>query len=205
VKAGLEEQHSGMASPSGPPDESLVTRMAAHDQEALSSLYDRHRRVIYALALRVLRDAAEAEEVLTDVFLQAWRHAPGYDRSRGSVPAWLINLCRSRAIDRLRARGRREAAHSALAREDQGRAAAPSKAGDGPEEEADLALKRRRIEAALGALSASQRQAIELAYYGGLSHTEIAERLGEPLGTVKTRIRQGLLTLRESLGAQFEG
>ncbi len=183
-------------------DERLVARMSARDQAALASLYDRHRGVVYALALRILRDRAEAEEVLADVFLQAWRSSAGFDRGRGSVAGWLFTLCRSRAIDRLRARGRRDAAHAALAREDAAPVAAP--AAEGPEADVARGQKRRLIGTALGALSPAQRSALELAYFEGLSHTEIAERLGEPLGTVKTRIRQGLLTLRESLGAKFD-
>src|SRR5437867_12537831 len=106
-------------------DEYLVARMAARDQEALSAIYDRYRAVLFSLALRILRDRAEAEEALADVFLQAWRQAGGFDRSRGAVGAWLINLCRSRAIDRLRARGRRAATLDALARAGRGQVDEP--------------------------------------------------------------------------------
>jgi RNA polymerase sigma-70 factor (ECF subfamily) len=192
-----------MASPPVP-DETLVARIAAGDQEALSSLYDRYRGVVYALALRVLRDRAEAEEVLTDVFLQAWRQADGFDRLRGSVTSWLVTLCRSRAIDRVRARGRREAALDTLAQEEAARPTGPHIDPAGAEDALDLRLMSRRIGAALGALSPPQRRALELAYYGGLSHSEIAARLGEPLGTIKTRIRQALISLRERLGEQFQ-
>ena len=186
-------------------DEVLVARMAARDQEALSAIYDRYRSVIFSLALRILKDRAEAEEALADVFLQAWRQAPGFERVRGSVGAWLVTLCRSRAIDRLRARGRRDAALDTVARAGGGREDAPSLTrGGGPEQAADLMLKRRRIGAALGALSEDQRRAVEMAYYEGLSHSEIAAALGAPLGTVKTRIRQGLFALRQKLSAQFE-
>lgn len=183
-------------------DEALVARLVEQDQEALSALYDRHRSVVFSLALRILRDRAEAEEVLTDVFFQAWRTAAGFDLLRGSVAAWLVTLCRSRAIDRLRARGRRAAGLSALA-EESSKAPPAAVSGPDPEEAAGSQMRRARIRAAMGALSPEQRGALELAYYGGLSHSEIAAKLGEPLGTVKTRIRQGLLTLRESLGAQF--
>ncbi len=183
-------------------DETLVARMSERDQAALSSLYDRHRGVLFALALRILRDRAEAEEVLGDVFLQAWRQAGGYDPTRGTVSGWLINLCRSRAIDRLRSRGRRVAGTEALAREEAVRPAGGAPADD-PEEAADLTLKRRRVAQALNALPEVQRDALELAYYEGLSHSEIATRLGQPLGTVKTRIRQGLIVLRESLAEAF--
>jgi RNA polymerase sigma-70 factor (ECF subfamily) len=189
-------------------DETLVARMAGGDQGALSSLYDRYRAVVFSFARRVLGDRAEAEEVLTDVFLQAWRGAAGFDRSRGSVAGWLITLCRSRAIDRLRARGRREATLEALAREGAAGAAAGApgdpEAARGPGEAAEITARRRRIAAALEGLSQPQRRAIELAYYGGLSQSEIAARLGEPLGTVKTRIQQGLMALRETLGGQLD-
>ena len=165
-------------------DTGLVARMAAGDQAALSDLYDRHRGVVFALALRVLRDRAEAEEILTDVFLQAWRGAAGFDHKRASVPAWLVMMCRSRAIDRARSRGRREAATATLARE-----GAPSAVGSvtpapDPVSHVEAASRRQRIVAALGSLTPQQRSAIELAYYEGLSHTEIAAKLKEPLGTV---------------------
>jgi RNA polymerase sigma-70 factor (ECF subfamily) len=178
----------------GMSNEALVERMAEQDQEALSLLYDRHRTIVYALALRILRDAAEAEEVLSDVFFQAWRGAGGFDPLRGSVTAWLVTLCRSRAIDRLRKRGRRDAALEEQARQ---APAAPSRADAAA---ADWRMHRTRILSALGSLAPEQRSALELVYFDGLSHTEIAAKLREPLGTIKTRIRQGLLHLRERLG-----
>ena len=189
---------------SSTPDEILVARMAARDQAALSTIYDRYRAVVFSLALRILRDRAEAEEALADVFLQAWHQASGFDRARGPVGAWLITLCRSRAIDRLRARGRRDTALDIVARAGGGQQDEPPRSvGSGPEQAADLMLKRRRIGEALGVLSGDQRRAIELAYYEGMSHSEIAAALGEPLGTVKTRIRQGLFALREKLSTKF--
>jgi RNA polymerase sigma-70 factor, ECF subfamily len=183
-------------------DQALVAQMAEQNQEALSALYDRYRNVIFSLALRILRDRAEAEEVMTEVFFQSWKRAVGFDPLRGSVAAWLITLCRSRAIDRLRARGRRDASLAALA-EDPSHSGASGAAGTGPEESAEIQQRRARILTAMASLSPQQRGALELAYYAGLSHSEIAEKLGEPLGTVKTRIRQGLLMLRDSLGSQF--
>jgi RNA polymerase sigma-70 factor (ECF subfamily) len=184
-------------------DEGLLAGMSAGDQDALSSLYDRYRTVVFALALRILRDRGEAEEVLADVFHQAWRHASSFDPRRGTVTGWLFNLCRSRSIDRLRARGRREAGLARMSLAEGGPHESAS-VERGPEAAADLTDRRRLVGAALGALSPAQRQAIELAYFEGLSHSEIAARIREPLGTVKTRIRQGLMTLRDSLGAQFE-
>src|SRR5262245_54359445 len=132
-------------------DENLVAKAAARDAEALSVLYDRHRVVLFSLALRILRDRAEAEEVLGDVFLQAWRQSGSYDAGRGSVSAWLINLCRSRSIDRLRARGRRAAGTEALAREEIARpgAASAGAVSDGPLESAVSEQRRRRVTEAL--------------------------------------------------------
>ncbi|MGH9868462.1 MAG: sigma-70 family RNA polymerase sigma factor [Candidatus Polarisedimenticolia bacterium] len=181
-------------------NEALVERMAQEDQEALSMLYDRHRGVVFALALRILRDRAEAEEVLSDVFFQAWRSASGFDPLRGSVTAWLVTLCRSRAIDRLR---RQTARRVEVLADPPAVAEQASASLRDAEAAADLGLHRRLVVSALGTLSQEQRGALELAYFDGYSHSEIAGKLGQPLGTVKTRIRQGLLQLRKSLGEQF--
>jgi len=193
-----------MAPQSEETDDGLVRRIAARDQQALALLYDRHRSLLFALSLKILRERSEAEEALGDAFLQAWRQAGGYDRSRASVQGWLINLCRSRAIDRLRARGRRDAGVVAISREESARTAEAAAAND-PVEQVSHGEKRRVIAVALTELPEQNREAVELAYYGGLTHSEIALRLGQPLGTVKTRIRQGLLSLRESLSRQFAG
>jgi len=182
-------------------DEALVARMAEQDQEALSALFDRYRGVVFSLALRILKERAEAEEVLTEVFFQAWSGAVGFDALRGTVAAWLVTLCRSRAIDRLRAKGRRDSGLGLIAQQ-QSKAVSPA-VGRESEAAAEIQMRRTRIQAALDTLTPEQRGALELAYYGGLSHSEIAAKLGQPLGTIKTRIRQGLLMLRESLGAQF--
>jgi RNA polymerase sigma-70 factor (ECF subfamily) len=175
-------------------DRVAVTRMARGDASALADLYDRHARAIYSLALRMLADAAEAEDVVQEVFTQAWRQAGLYDPARAPVIGWLLVIGRARTLDRLRARRSRIAT-----------------AGTGPDpaDIADLtpgqdaqAIGREegsRVRAALAALTAAQREAIELAYYKGLSQSDIAARLQQPLGTVKTRIRSGLLKLREIL------
>lgn len=180
-------------------DEDIVRRVAEGDQTAIAALYDRHRRVVFALALRVLRDRGEAEEVLVDVFLQVWRIASRFDPGRGSVSAWLMTLTRSRAVDRLRARPREAMVSADL----ETAAERPSEDAAGPEEAMDVVLRRRRVTAAIATLDEPQRRAIALAYYGGLTHSEIAARLGEPLGTVKSRIRHGLMALRNSLASQF--
>jgi len=174
-------------------DHAALERMARGDHDALAELYDRHARLVYSLALRIVRDQGDAEDVAQEVFSQAWRQAARYESRRGNVIAWLLNLTRSRAIDRLRGRrSRPEAASDSLALE------MPDLA---PPIDERLALSGRaaEIRAAVDELSVLQRMAIELAFYEGLTHVEIAERLELPLGTVKTRIRQGLLKLKDRL------
>jgi RNA polymerase sigma-70 factor (ECF subfamily) len=177
----------------GPPgttaaDHTTLERMARGDHEALAELYDRHSRLVYSLALRIIRDEGEAEDIVQEVFSQAWRQAGG------NVIAWLLNLTRSRAIDRLRGRqSRPEAASESLPAIDLPDLAMPV------DEQLSLEGRASRVRAAMKELSVLQRVAIELAFYEGLTHVEIAERLELPLGTVKTRIRQGLLKLKDRL------
>jgi RNA polymerase sigma-70 factor (ECF subfamily) len=174
-------------------DQAALERIAGGDHNALAELYDRHARAIYSLALRILKNQADAEDIVQEVLSQAWRQASRYDAARGNVAAWLLTLARSRAIDRLRAR---------RARPDRDAEPAPADIADRTVS-VDLQLlsaeQVARVRAALDALPLLQRLAIELAYYEGLTHTEIAERLEQPLGTVKTRIRLAMMKLRESL------
>ena len=166
---------------------------AAGDHSALAALYDESSPLIYGIALRILNDAADAEEITLDVFAQVWKSASTFDRQRGSVSSWLVTLIRSRSIDRLRSR------HSRVKREEAaGMDFRPAQAG--PEEQTAFSEKSQRIQAALTALPTEQRQAIELAFFAGLTHMEVADRLSEPLGTVKTRIRLGMMRLRDALG-----
>ena len=175
-------------------DLAALERMARGDHEALAELYDRHGRLVYSLALRILRDQSDAEDIVQEVFSQAWRQAARYDASRGNPVAWLLNLTRSRAIDRLRGRrARPDAAAADPAALDLADLSQPV------DEQIALSHQAARIRAAVGELSVLQRVAIELAFYEGMTHVEIADRLELPLGTVKTRIRQGLLKLRERL------
>jgi RNA polymerase sigma-70 factor, ECF subfamily len=174
-------------------DRAAVGRMAAGDAEALAELYDRHARGVYSLALRILQHPADAEDVVQDVFSQAWRQASRYDATRGVVAAWLLTLARSRAIDRVRAR-RTHAERSIEAATTGVPDAAPL-----PDIEVLSVEQVALVRAALASLPLLQRMAIELAYYEGLTHAEIAERLEQPLGTVKTRIRLALARLRDSL------
>ena len=168
--------------------------MARGDASAAGELYDRHAGAVYSLALRMLSDGAEAEDVVQDVFTQAWRQAGRYDPSRAPVIGWLLVMTRARTLDRLRAR-RSRIAPAAL----DAMTADPVEPGPGQELQAIGNEEAARLRRALDALPDGQREAIELAYYKGLSQSDIAEALQQPLGTVKTRIRTGLLKLRDAL------
>lgn len=182
------------------PDRALVERMAAGDERALGALYDRHGAAAYALALAILREQADAEEAVADAFGQVWRNAGQFDAARGSVPAWLATITRTRALDLVRARGRRARALARAAGESSEGFAAPlAAAGEAPDRGVERAEARRLVERSLAELPELQRRVIELAYFGGLTQTEIAAELQEPLGTVKTRIRAGMEKLRGSL------
>jgi RNA polymerase sigma-70 factor (ECF subfamily) len=177
-------------------DEEDLRRLAAGDGDAAARLYDRHARAVYSLALRIVNDEGDAEDVVQEVFAQAWRQAARYDASRGVVGAWLLMMTRSRAIDKLR---------SARARPDS-RAVddprvideMPAVLRDAPSRIID-AENARLAQRALAELPLLQRLVIELAYYEGLTQREIADRLEQPLGTVKSRLRLGLLKLRDAL------
>lgn len=174
----------------------LVRLVAARDQAALAALYDRYARPMFALALKITGVAEEAEEIVTDVFCQAWRTADRYDATRGRVDGWLFMMTRSRALDRVRASLREQRRVEAQEAE---LAVTPLDRVADPEADAELAERREVVQAALGVLTPAQRTALELAFYEGLSHSEVAERTGEPLGTIKTRIRSALAKLREAL------
>ncbi len=184
--------------PSGEPGSetsvSLLTRVAAGDRDAFSRFYDRLAPVAFGLIRRVLRDPEAAAEVLQEVFWQVWREAPQYDPQRGSPEAWLVMRAKTRAIDRLRSMRRRERTFVApldesVARREDGRADDPAVA----------AADRGLVQTALAQLPEAQRRVIELAFFEGLTQSEIATKLGEPLGTVKTRARLGLERLRGAL------
>jgi len=175
-------------------DATLVQSLLRQDVNAFEQLYDRHSRHVYALVLRILQQAATAEEVVQDVFLQLWRSAAAYDAERGPFVPWLLTLARNRALDHLRLKSERQ-----RRREDQTDELPPVAAT--PEYERELDERRRveRIRSLMGALAPQQKRAIELAYFEGLSHSEIAAKLREPLGTVKSWIRNGILRLKEGL------
>ena len=174
--------------------ETLIRQMAAGDREAFGSFYDRYASLVYPLIVRIVRDRSDAADVLQDVFWEAWQSAASYDPSRGSPEAWMIMRARARAIDRVRALRRR--GETFVAPMEEAISAAPDVPGG---DAAERAEDRGVIQGALGQLSVAQREVIELAYYAGLTQTEIAERLKQPLGTVKTRIRLGLERLREAV------
>jgi len=180
------------AEPSKTSDSDLLRAVARGDESALAAVYDRYRLILFGLVLRILHDREESEDVLQEVFLQVWRRARDFDESRGRAFTWLVTIARSRALDRLRAAGSRarlatEAAQSP--RDEVGDAA----------EEAMRSEQAATVRKALAELPDEQRRALLLAYFEGLTQTEIAARLGDPLGTVKTRMRSGIIKLRELL------
>ena len=172
-------------------DEELLALVAQANSEALGIFYDRYGRLVFTVALRITGDRETAEEVTQDVFQNVWQSASGFQLSSGSSSAWLMGITRHRAIDATRSRRYR-----ARNREDTLSFDQPTREESGPEHLTDLQLLREVVRSALNELPTSQRQAIELAFYGGLTRSEIAERLGEPLGTVKTRMRLGMQKLR---------
>ena len=165
-----------------------VRRIALGEHNALGFLYDETNRLVYGFAFRILRDRADAEEVTLDVYTHIWRNASSFDQHRGSVLAWLMMLTRSRAIDRLRSSAARNRHEQPI---------------DSYEKNAGLSQPtlglERAVRVALNSLPPEQREAIELAYFSGYSHSELAERLGQPLGTIKTRIRLGMMRMRSLL------
>lgn len=179
-------------------DREMIERIGRGDQSAFSALYDRLSRPLYSLALRMLGDAGDAQDALQDVFLQIWSRAATYNPEQSTVFSWTVLLTRSRVIDRLRARKRRlRVVDSATGDEDADVADASTM--ESAADTADKNDEAARVRSVLNNLPSEQREAIELAFFGHLTHDEIAARLGEPLGTIKARIRRGLLKLRERL------
>lgn len=193
------------ARPGRPPEASteaaeLLARIALRDAAALSSLYDLTASAVHGVCRRILRDASDAEEAAGDVFLQVWQKASRFEPARGDALTWLLTLARSRAIDRLRARGAARHYETGL---DEGQDAPSS--DPGPETHSSLAQRAALVRRALADLPADQRVVLELAYFEGLTHTEIAQRLSQPLGTAKSRIRLALAHLRRTLEPRTEG
>ena len=180
-------------------DQELVLEVAERNRAALEELYARYSGPIYSLALRMLRDSGAAEEVTQDTFFNVWKQAATYRPGRGKVTAWLFSICRHRVIDEIRRRKRRERTH---VHQDVELADQPADDTNDPTRYANRRMQHGMLKEALAKLRAEQRAVIELAYYGGLTHSEIARTLDQPLGTVKTRMRLGLRKLREVVGPQ---
>jgi RNA polymerase sigma-70 factor (ECF subfamily) len=181
----------------GVSDLALLEKIREGDAAALDVLYGRYSAPVNSLVWKVLQNAEEAEDVTLDVFWQIWRQADRYDPSRGAPPAWIFTVARSRAIDRLRSRHRRE--DRTISFDDPAVKLDPLDEEASPDQVASFRQTRDAVREALTTLSPAQREAVELAFFRGLTHVEIAAKLRQPLGTVKTRIRQGLIRLRKVL------
>ena len=171
-------------------DFALLSAIRSGDEKAIEELYDRYSAIVYSVALRVLGDTGAAEDILQEVFMQLWRNPAAFDSSRGNLGAWLGVIARNRAIDGLRKRRpETDIADVVVSVE-------PDMASD-----AERGRAMEKVREALGTMPAAQRSALEMAYFEGLTHTEIAAKTGEPLGTIKTRIRTGLQALRKAFEA----
>lgn len=181
---------SGPATNTSLSDAALISSIRSGNQDAMAQLYDRYSSVVYAVALRVLGDAAAAEDVLQEIFMQLWRNPGSFDASRGNLAPWLAVIARNRSVDVLRKRRpQTDLSETVVSVE-------PDLAG-----EADRARAAEKIRATLREMPTAQRSALEMAYFEGYSHSEIAAKTGEPLGTIKTRIRAGLMLLRKAVEA----
>lgn len=182
-------------SATSPTLEDLLSAVAKGDQQAFATLYDRVGGPVYGLVRRVLRDPAQSEEVTQEVLLEVWRTASRFERGRGTANGWLMTMAHRRAVDRVR---------SEQASRNRNERAAVLDAADEPfdvvVEDVEIRLEQQQVRQALGVLTDLQREAIELAYYGGYTYREVAELLDAPLGTVKTRLRDGLIRLRDTIG-----
>lgn len=177
-------------------DVELLHAVARGDEDALARLYDQYRVILFSVLLRILKSREEAEDVLQEVFLQVWRRARDFDQARGKPFTWLVTLARSRAIDRIRQLGARQRLADSAAQ-------IPSDAVSDAVAETLHSEQREIVQRALATLPEEQRHTLNLAYFDGLTQSEIAEQLGTPLGTVKTRMRSGMIKLRELLGDQM--
>lgn len=180
-------------------DQKLVMAMARSDERAAAQLYDKYSAAMFALAVRIVGEGADAEDVVLDAFTQAWNNAARYDADRGSVLGWLTTMTRTRALDLVRGRGRRAKAVDTASRSMGDDPVAVAGSAPSAVDLVELGERADAVNSAMSILSGQQRVAIELAFFEGLTHSEVAERLGEPLGTIKTRIRLGMQKLRDVL------
>ena len=194
----LTARHPAPAPSDGDPDRELLQRVGRGDQAAFAELYDAMAPLVHGVVLRVVRDPSQTEEVVQEVFVELWRIAPRFDAQRGTVPSWVATIAHRRAVDRVRSE---QAARNRTERE-MGKV---DRAHDSVSEtviDADHTdFERRRVRRALDRLTSMQRQAVELAYFGGYTYREVAVLLEVPEGTIKTRIRDGMIRLRDELGA----
>ncbi len=181
---------STAAQKSGQNDGALIASVRAGDQGAMAELYDRYSSIVYAVAMRVLGDTAAAEDVLQDIFMQLWRNPGAFDASRGSLAPWLAVIARNRAVDTLRKRRPQDDISEVTL------SVLPDMAA-----EADRSRVSEKVRSVMKDMPAPQRSALEMAYFEGYSHSEISQKTGEPLGTIKTRIRAGLILLRRAVEA----
>jgi RNA polymerase sigma-70 factor (ECF subfamily) len=182
-------------------DVALVARVAGGDDDALGAIYDRYGGAVYSLALRIVRDGATAEEVTQEVFVRLWRAAASFDPAKGKVSTWLLRIAHNLALNEIRRQKSRPQVAQAFDWDVDGAALADTDSGGDPAAMAWLRERSELVRGAIAELPEAQRRAIELAFFGGLSQSEVATALAEPLGTVKSRIRVGMARLRELLGA----
>lgn len=179
-----------MAGSAAVPDEVLLERVRTKDQGAMTEIFDRYGTMVYSVAIRVLKDPGQAEDVMQEIFFQIWRVPGNFIQGRGSLPAWLAVVARNRAIDSLRRRRPSDSVDDVVL---------ASKTNLASEVERNSMMEK--VRAVMNELPSEQRKSIELAYFEGLSHSEIAEKTGDPLGTVKTRIRSALMSVRKAFNA----
>ncbi|MEO7260925.1 MAG: ECF RNA polymerase sigma factor SigK [Jatrophihabitantaceae bacterium] len=182
------------AEPAPPTLEELVSAAARGDEQAFAELYDQTSSRVYGMVVRVIRDPAQAAEVTQDIYLEVWRQSTRFDAGKGGVLPWLLMIAHRRAVDRVRS------AQSAMVRDDKYALLHEERPYDSVSEQVQTSFEAQRVRKVLGDLTPAQREAVTLAYFGGYTHTEVAELLKVPLGTVKTRIRDGLIRMRDALG-----